>query len=1320
MIHFPKEAREGKNPPEEESAVSTSNNSSVSRSRVSNVLLLTCSAYASNPKDGRGINKFTRILCDNGSDRSWIRRSLADCLKLNSIRKERLSVFSFGSVRPVEKIYDVAEIKLTNRYDPNKIIQFEVLITDTITAAPNSVPNADILNTMRSRGLILADCFESDIQIEVLIGADVFWQIVDSTRFEKINKTITCVPTVFGFALQGTQLSDSQCLKNEVASNLCVAATDVQILWELEALGIKEKEELNSVDKAFVEEFEKGLKFVDGRYETNLMWKTDPNELANNFTLAKKQFEELKRVLNENEWVANEYKEIVNEQVKMGIIEQCDRDSKEYFMPHRAVVRADKETTKVRIVYNCSSKSKGNLSLNDCLETGPNLNPNILDIILNFRKFKIAFNADIEKAFLMIGISERDRKFLKFLWYSDSSSEEFKYMQMKRVTFGCKPSPFILSATIKHHIQKFENTHPKSVEMLKSSLYVDDLYFGGNSVNEVLNLSSDAVTILKAGGFNLRKLRSNSKELEELWVQTGLKERESVDVSQVKVLGLNWNPEQDELSLDLKGIFKGLKSLKNSKRCVLQTAASIFDPVGLIAPFVVRIKLLLQEIWERAIDWDEELPEDLGEKWVKWCGETDKMSEIKIPRHCLESCVGEKAEVHVFCDASLRAYGAVVYFRFHDKYGNYKVSFVLSKSRVAPLKKLTLPRLELMALVIGSRLGSYLKTVFGDMIQNIVYWSDSLIALYWVKGCAKRWKMVVANRVLEIQEKSNPSDWKFCPSEKNPADLLTRGISMEDLLLNKLWRLGPDWLQESCEGWPEQVFKSASCDNVEVLREKRSEVTNVMVVQVELVENLYNRISVWSKLQRIVAWCLRFIRNARGMKVNSSFLQVDELREAHDQVIKAVQRTVFSTEIATLEKGKVLKSGNLSQLNPFIDSEGLLRVGGRLKNANLAESVKHPLILPKKHPVTEMVIRYYHIMYLHAGIHLLSASIRQKYWIVCARSAIRKVVRNCVTCCRFRSEFSQQIMANLPSARVNPGRAFLKCGTDFAGPFLVTPRRGRGVKALKMYVCIFVCFIVKAVHLEIVSDLSTEACLSALKRFIARRGKPLEIYSDCGTNYIGAKNYWKACSRDLGQYLADEGVSWKLNIPSAPHYGGLWEAAVKAMKFHLRRVMKSQILTVEEFSTVLAEVEAALNSRPLVSASDCADDYCVLTPGHFLIGSELRSVPEPDVTNEKISIGERYKLTSQISQSFYKAWSKDYLTQLQARNKWKTPCVDLCCNDIVLIKDENLPPLKWRMARVTETIDSSDSRVRAVTLKTSTGELRRPIHKLVKLPIEHK
>ncbi|XP_035231309.1 uncharacterized protein LOC118203164 [Stegodyphus dumicola] len=225
-------------------------------------------------------------------------------------------------------------------------------------------------------------------------------------------------------------------------------------------------------------------------------------------------------------------------------------------------------------------------------------------------------------------------------------------------------------------------------------------------------------------------------------------------------------------------------------------------------------------------------------------------------------------------------------------------------------------------------------------------------------------------------------------------------------------------------------------------------------------------------------------------------------------------------------------------------------------------------------------------------------------------------------------------MADLPSARVNPGRPFLKCGTDFSEPFWISPRRGKGVKPLKMYVCVFVCFATKAVHLELVSDLSAQACIAALKRFIGRRGKPAEIFSDCGTNFIGAKNYLKAYTMEsLGTYLTDEGVKWTMNVPSASHFGGLWEAAVRSMKFHMRRVIGSQILSQEEFLTCLVEIEAILNSRPLVAASE-DPNFSVNTPGHFIIGSELKSVPEPDVTNEKILIRERSKLVTQISQSF--------------------------------------------------------------------------------------
>lgn len=482
-------------------------------------------------------------------------------------------------------------------------------------------------------------------------------------------------------------------------------------------------------------------------------------------------------------------------------------------------------------------------------------------------------------------------------------------------------------------------------------------------------------------------------------------------------------------------------------------------------------------------------------------------------------------------------------------------------------------------------------------------------------------------------------------------------------------------------------------------------------------DNLWDRFSDWSRLKRVVAWWLRFIGNVRGHKISTPFLQWCELRHAHDVIIKVVQRSTFKEEIDALERSKVVKKSSLNSLNPFLDSKGLLRVGGRLRNANLAETVKHQLILPKNHPVTVLLIKFYHHDYKHAGIQLVNSAMKQKYWIMGAKSAIRKELRKCVICARFSSELSKQIMADLPSARVNPGRAFLRIGTDYAGPFLITPRRGRGIKPVKMYVCVYVCFTTKAVHFELASDLTAQACIAALKRFIARRGKPIEIFSDCGTNFVGAKNYLQASAVEaIGSYVGNEEIKWSMIVPSAPHFGGLWEAAVKSMKHHLRRVIGSQILTQEEFYTCLTEIEAILNSRPLVAASEDPGDLSIISPGHFLIGTEMKRIPEPE--EQKLTLRERWKLISQISQSFWKSWSKDYLTQLQVRTKWKYPSVDLKIDDLVLIKEDNLPPLKWRLARVINTFKGTDNKVRTVTLRTATGEFKRPIHKLVRLPVD--
>ncbi|XP_054719217.1 uncharacterized protein LOC129228560 [Uloborus diversus] len=858
-----------KNKPLSNDKVNEQNNSVVtqcnSSALKSNILLLTCSVIASAGKDSNSV-EIARVLLDNGSERSWITKSLASCLKLNIVGRERLSVYSFGSVKTSERIYEVAKLKLSNINNSESSIEIEVLVTQTITSASLAVPNVNVQNALQQKGLFLADMCNSENEIEVLIGGDVFW-------------------------------------------------------------GITDKEELTLTDKRIIDRFQSNLKFIQGRYETRLLWKFSPIELGNNFCNAKKRFDELQIILRKDEWLAKEYNKIIEEQERLGIVQECIRTENEYFMPHRPVVRIDKDTTKVRLVFNCSSKLKQNISLNDALECGPNLNANILDIMLNFRKFKIAFNADIEKAFLMISIAKNDRNYLKFIWASNNS-EGYKIMQMNRLPFGCTMSNFVLSATIKTHIKKYEDNRRTTVEMLKSSLYVDDLYFGAESVEEAFQLSSDAVSVLKDGGFNLRKLRSNSVELESLWVDQGLSTSECLENCQLKVLMLNWNTKEDSLSLDVKSLLSNLSSLKNTKRCVLQTAAMIFDPMGFLSPFVVRIRCLMQDIWKIGTDWDDELPENLTLKWRKWYGEIKDLDSITVERYFFlnVSDLRDSVEIHIFSDASLVAYGAVAYFRYSNKKNEVSTSFIMSKVRVAPLKKLTLPRLELLGVLVAAKLCKYLSGLFNNLSDRVILWTDSEICLCWIRGSFREWKQFVANRICLIQDLTSPSMWKFCPGLMNPADKLTKGESLSLLKNDSVWWRGPKWLASPSDEWPlQKQYCTNDAAKVELLKVS----VNTVVSSYSPVLKV-NDFSNFKKLLRVTAWVLRFISKSRKLSIEKGPLSAIELQEAEEMWIKTVQWEVFREEIQRLQKNQqISKSSKIYSLSPYLDETGVLRVRGR-------------------------------------------------------------------------------------------------------------------------------------------------------------------------------------------------------------------------------------------------------------------------------------------------------------------------------------------------------------------------------------------------------
>jgi hypothetical protein len=324
-------------------------------------------------------------------------------------------------------------------------------------------------------------------------------------------------------------------------------------------------------------------------------------------------------------------------------------------------------------------------------------------------------------------------------------------------------------------------------------------------------------------------------------------------------------------------------------------------------------------------------------------------------------------------------------------------------------------------------------------------------------------------------------------------------------------------------------------------------------------------------------------------------------------------------------------------------------------------------------------------------------------------------------CKRLKAKVAEQLMGSLPAGRVNPARPFRHTGVDYAGPFSLSVMKGRGMKYFKGYFCIFICLATKAVHLEAVTDMTTEAFVGTLKRFVSRRTLPTDLYSDCGSNFIGAEKELRdlvnCVERNalVSRFLVDRGTQWHFNSPAAPHHGGLWESGVKSVKYHLRRVMGTETMTLEEFMTVLTQVEAALNSRPLCALSTDPGDLDYLTPGHFLVGEALTAVPEPDLMPLKVNRLSRWQRCQQVFQHFWKRWSTEYLHSLQERNKWKKPSPNVGIGDLVLVKEENLPPLKWRMGRVVTVHPGKDGLVRVVTVKTAMGEFQRPVVKLCPL-----
>ena len=995
-------------------------------------------------------------------------------------------------------------------------------------------------------------------------------------------------------------------------------------------------------------------------------------------------------------------------------------ENKVFYLPMHAVKKESSTTTKIRAVFDASATSSSGASLNDLLLVGPTVHSPLIDVLLRFRWHRIALTTDVSKMYRAIELTRQDHDLHRFVW-RQSPDQPLQDYRMTRVTFGVSASSFVANMAVKQNALDFALEYPQAVTAVEKS-YVDDGLTGADSIEEAIQLQKQLQELFSRGGFTLRKWNS-SEAMVLQHVEPELRNSQVLQAipdpdEYTKTLGIQWNVHLDHFRL---AVSESSKIQNLTKRLLVSDIAKTFDVLGWYSPAIVKIKILLQRVWELKVDWDDPIPPEIETIWQQWRTELLLLSNKHIPRcYFPKESVVKSVQLHGFSDASEEAYAGVIYLRMVDSLQRVYTSLVASKTKVAPIKRLTIPRLELCGARLLAQLLHHIQGVFQLPVDSIYAWTDSMVVLGWLVGNPRRFKTYVGNRVSHIVELIPPDRWLHVSGIDNPADCASRGLFPSALLDHKLWWSGLTWLQCPPTDWPQQpgIPQMEPSDEVRQICHHADIDQGAPVIP-------YERYSSFHHLKRVTAWIFRFIDNCRHSQhheVISLHLTTEELAGSKSYWLSLVQGDHFSIEIASLKGDSVVPgSSPLFVLHPFMDSSGLVWVGGRAQNARISYDTKHPVILHGRHPITKLIISSEHVRLLHAGPTLVMASLCRRYHIIGCHNAVRSITRKCITCRKTIVKPQTQLLGQLPPERITPSSVFENVGVDYAGPFHIKYGSVRKPTIVKAYVCVFVCLSVKAVHLESVTDLTTDAFIAALRRFIARRGKPSLIWSDHGTNFVGAARELKELSEFLehqktqqviSQFSSTQGISWKFIPERAPNFGGLWESAVKSMKTHLRRIVSDVKLTFEEFTTILSQIEAVLNSRPLVPCPCDDDGIEPLTLGHFLIGKPLESLPDPPTSYRPLSLLRRWHLCQALIRHFWKRWSTEYISTLRSYTKWHHPTRNPQTGDVVILHDDNLTPSKWPMGKIVEVHPGRDGLVRVVQVKTSSGIYKRPISKI--------
>jgi hypothetical protein len=1294
----------------------------------------------------KGGNKLvkTYAFLDSGSNTTFCTEQLLNELGIKGT-KSTLSLTTLETANALTEC-SIVNLEILDLNEDSTVELPKVFSRPSLPISRESVPNQrDVNRWPHLKGINIP---RIDAEVGLLIGSDVPEVLQPREVRESKDGGPFATRTIFGWVLNGP-LGRNDCqipTANFVQANAQLNQQFEQFCnREFDDSIYESKISMSQNDQRALKIMEDTVKLTNGHYEMALPWKNYPPCLQNNKSLAQRRLNLLKRKLEKDPTQHDKYKDFMNDLLRNGYARRVyDHHlgplDTHWYLPHHAVFHPQKPG-KIRVVFDCSANYRGT-SLNDQLLQGPDLTNSLVGVITRFRQDTVAFMADVEAMFHQVRVRPTDCDALRFLWWPDgnlaSPPEEY---QMTVHLFGAASSPscanFALKRVAKDHKAEFDD---ETIRTVNKNFYVDDCLKSVGSNEKAIRLANQLRNLLAMGGFRLTKWISNSEEVLKSLPESERATVKNLDLSEPhleRALGVHWNVTNDEFVFQIS-----VKDKPPTRRGILSIVSSVYDPLGFAAPFILQAKLIMQDLCRKNLGWDDEIPKEDLSRWQDWLKELPKLEQLAVKRCFQPRDFGEisSCELHHFSDASQKGYGAVSYLKIVDKDGKAHCSFVMGKSRLTPLKAVTIPRMELSAAVVAARLDRIIRSEIDLEIDESYFWTDSTCVLRYVHNEATRFQTFVANRITKIRELSSPSQWRYVDTHSNPADDASRGVPADCL---ERWLHGPSFLAQSSEMWPKQPEDLCNLpdDQPELKKSNVCAAANTVnpPTDVEL-SDIFDRFSSWIRLKKTIAWVLRYITNLRNSVLKRKSgdesngrqqanviapITTKEMMTAEREILKYVQAESFNDELDNLRQRErqpsktspIRKKSSLYKLDPTLE-DGLLRVGGRLRRAHLDHDAKHPVILPKKHHVSNLIINHYHLVSGHSGLEYTLSLIRQSYWIIGGRANVRRIANDCFSCRRRQAPAQQQKMSDLPEDRVVPcKRPFTYVGVDCFGPFVV--RRGRS--DVKRYGVIFTCLSIRAIHIEVAHSLDTESFINALRRFVSRRGTPEEIRSDNGGNFVkGEKELREAIEKwnqqKIHESLLQKNIKWIFNPPAGSHTGGVWERCIRTVRKIFNALVKEQTMNDEQLNTLMCEVESIVNGRPITKVSDDPKDSEALTPNHLLLLHPGPSIPPGRFSKADNCNVRRWRQVQYLADLFWRRWLREYLPSLQQRQKWNELRRNVKVNDIVLVLDERTPRSSWPLGRILEVNASKkDGLVRSAKIKTSTTVMVRPINKLILL-----